>query len=57
MLLDSRTLKRPYLNPAAVEAVVHCHVTGQKNYTSEIHQLLTLELMHRQFLDSSMLDS
>ncbi len=52
MLLDSRTLKRPYLNPAAVEAVVHGHVTGQKNYTTEIHQLLTLELMHRQFFDS-----
>jgi asparagine synthase (glutamine-hydrolysing) len=52
MLLDSRTLTRPYLNPAAVEAMVRGHVSGQKNYTTEIHQLLTLELMHRLFLDS-----
>ena len=51
MLLDSRTLGRPYLNPTAVEAVVHSHVKGVRNYTTEIHQLLTLELMHRLFLD------
>jgi asparagine synthase (glutamine-hydrolysing) len=52
MLLDSRTLKRPYLNGSAVEAVVHGHLKGGKNYTTEIHQLLTLELLHRLFLDS-----
>ena len=52
MLLDARTLQRPYLNPARVEAIVHGHVTGLKNYTTEIHELLTLELMHRLFLDS-----
>ena len=52
MLLDLRTLQRPYLNPAAVEAVVHGHVKGTSNYTTEIHQLLTLELLHRLFLDS-----
>jgi asparagine synthase (glutamine-hydrolysing) len=51
MLLDSRTLARPYLNPTAVEAVVHGHIKGEKNYTTEIHQLLTLELLHRLFLD------
>jgi asparagine synthase (glutamine-hydrolysing) len=51
MLLDSRTLGRRYLNSAAVEAMVLSHTNGQGNYTSEIHQLLTLELMHRLFLD------
>jgi asparagine synthase (glutamine-hydrolysing) len=51
MLLDSRTLARPYLNSSAVEAVVHGHLEGGRNYTSEIHQLLTLELLHRLFLD------
>ncbi len=53
MLLDPRTLKRPYLNRTAVEDVVRGHLAGVKNYTTEIHQLLTLELVHRQFLDPS----
>ena len=53
MLLDPRTLERPYLNRTAVEDVVRGHLAGVKNYTTEIHQLLTLELVHRQFLDPS----
>jgi asparagine synthase (glutamine-hydrolysing) len=52
ILLDPRTLARPYLNATAVEAVVHGHVKGVRNYTSEIHELLTLELLHRLFIDS-----
>lgn len=52
ILLDPRTLARPYLNAAAVEAVVQGHLKGTMNYTSEIHELLTLELLHRLFLDS-----
>jgi asparagine synthase (glutamine-hydrolysing) len=52
MLLDSRTLSRPYLERKTVEAVVRGHLTGERNYTSEIHKLLSLELLHRQFLDS-----
>lgn len=52
MLLDSRTLGRPYLNPTAVEAVVHGHIAGVRNYTTEIHELLSLELLHRLFIDS-----
>jgi asparagine synthase (glutamine-hydrolysing) len=51
MLLDSRTLNRPYLNRKRVEEVVKGHLTGGRNYTTEIHQLLTLELIHRIFLD------
>lgn len=53
MLLDSRTLSRPYLNPSTVQAIVHDHLKGDHNYTSEIHQLLTLELLHRLFLDAN----
>ena len=52
MLLDPRTLGRPYLNPTAVEAVVRDHITGVRNYTTEIHELLSLELLHRLFIDS-----
>ena len=51
MLLDPRTLSRPYLDRSGVEAVVRGHLKGDKNYTTEIHELLTLELIHRLFLD------
>ncbi len=53
MLLDSRTLSRPYLDRGGVEAIVEGHLKGDRNYTTEIHQLLTLELIHRHFLDSN----
>lgn len=52
MLLDPRTLSRPYLNRSVVEAVVHGHLKGGRNYTFEIHKLLTLEFLHRLFIDS-----
>ena len=52
MLLDERTLSRPYWNRGAVEAVVQGHLVGGRNYTSEIHTLLTVELIHRLFIDS-----
>ena len=51
MLLDSRTLSRPYLVRKGVEAVVHGHLNGNRNYTTEIHRLLSLELIHRLFVD------
>jgi asparagine synthase (glutamine-hydrolysing) len=51
MLLDSRTLSRPYFNRKGVEATVRAHLRGDRNYTNEIHKLLTLELLHRLFLD------
>jgi asparagine synthase (glutamine-hydrolysing) len=53
MLLDSRTLSRPYVNRAGVESIVNGHLKGDHNYTTEIHQLLTLELIHRLFIDSN----
>jgi asparagine synthase (glutamine-hydrolysing) len=53
MLLDSRTLSRPYLERNGVERVVRGHVKGDRNYTNAIHNLLTLELVHRLFLDRS----
>ena len=51
MLLDSRTLSRPYLQRKKVEAIVQGHIKGDRNYTTEIHKVLTLELIHRLFLD------
>jgi asparagine synthase (glutamine-hydrolysing) len=52
MLLDSRTLARPYLERKGVEAIVAGHLKGNRNYTTEIHRLLALELLHRVFLDA-----
>jgi asparagine synthase (glutamine-hydrolysing) len=51
MLLDGPARSRPYLDPHRLEAMVTSHVSGNANYTSEIHTLLTLELIHRLFLD------
>lgn len=53
MLLDSKSLARPYVNPESVRQVVNGHLKGNRNYTAEIHRLLTLELAHRLFLDAN----
>lgn len=52
MLLDPRTLSRPYLQRNAVEQIVNGHLGGSRNYTTSIHQVLTLEHLHRLFFDS-----
>jgi asparagine synthase (glutamine-hydrolysing) len=51
ILLDNRTLTRPYLNRKAVEYVVESHTKGYRNHTIEITQLLTLELIQRQLIE------
>jgi len=51
MLLDPRTRSRPYLEPNRLEAIVRGHLRGNRNYTLAIHKVLTLELVHRLFLD------
>lgn len=51
MLLDPLALSRPYLNRKTVETIVHGHTKRGLNYTTEIHKLLSLELLHRLFVD------
>jgi asparagine synthase (glutamine-hydrolysing) len=51
MLLDARSLSRPYLDRKGVETIVKGHLKGNRNYTTEIHRLLSLELLHRLFID------
>ena len=51
MLLDPLTLSRPYIERKGLEAIVRSHTRGDRNYTTSIHKLLTLELLHRHFLD------
>jgi asparagine synthase (glutamine-hydrolysing) len=53
MLLDPRALSRSYIERKGLEAVVRGHVKGDRNYTTELHKVLTLELVHRLFLDNS----
>jgi len=53
MLFDQRSLARPYLNAESVRKIVNGHLKGNRNYTTEIHRLLTLELTHRLFLDAN----
>lgn len=52
VLLDSRSLARPYIVPEQVRRIVAAHTRGDRNYTTELHRLLTLELAHRLFLDA-----
>jgi asparagine synthase (glutamine-hydrolysing) len=52
MLLDPKSLARPYVNAESVRKIVNGHLKGNRNYTTEIHRLLTLELIHRLFLDA-----
>jgi asparagine synthase (glutamine-hydrolysing) len=51
MLLDQRSLGRPYIDRKGLEALVRGHLKGNRNHTNEIHKVLTLELFHRLFLN------
>lgn len=53
MLLDPRSLARPYVARQGLEAVVRDHVEGSRNYTAEIHKILTLEIISRVFVEGS----
>jgi len=51
VLLDERALSRPYIERKGLAAMVRGHVKGDRNYTTELHKVLTLELLHRLLLD------
>lgn len=51
MLLDPRSLGRPYVEGKGLEAVIRRHLKGDRNYTTEIHKVLTLEILQRLFLE------
>ena len=52
ILLDERALSRTYIERKRMEAVVRGHIKGDRNYTTELHKLLALELIERIFLES-----
>jgi asparagine synthase (glutamine-hydrolysing) len=53
VLLDPVTLQRPYLRAHSLEKMVKDHINGCRNYTSEIHKILTLELIQRKLIEQS----
>lgn len=52
MLLDSRSLSRPYIDRKSLEFAIKAHLKGDRNYTNEIHRILSLEIVHRLFVDN-----
>jgi hypothetical protein len=52
MLLDARSVSRPYLQKGAVEAMVNGHIKKGENHTGSIHKVLSLEYINRLFLDA-----
>lgn len=51
ILLDPRSRSRSYVNGGALEPMVNAHIKGLRNYTVEIHKLLSMELLHRTLLE------
>jgi asparagine synthase (glutamine-hydrolysing) len=51
ILLDPRTLSRPFIRKQVLEEMVRGHAAGYCNYTLEIHKLLTIELVQRQLIE------
>jgi len=51
ILLDARARGRSYIEGANLEKIVRDHTSGDGNYTTEIHKVLSLELVQRQLLD------
>lgn len=53
MLLDRSVFSRPFIQRSTLETMVHGHLKGNANFTNEIHTVLTLELLHRLFIDNN----
>ncbi len=52
VLLDSRASERSYFRKPLLEKMINSHINGNRNYTTEIHKALTIELLQRQLIDS-----
>jgi asparagine synthase (glutamine-hydrolysing) len=51
ILLDRRSLKRPYWNKKVLEEMVSKHTRGTHNYMHEINKAMTMEFVHRTMID------
>ena len=52
VLLDDRTLSRPYWNRGYLEKAVKDHIAGRKNRLNEITKALSIELVHRTLIEN-----
>jgi asparagine synthase (glutamine-hydrolysing) len=53
MLLDSGARSRAYLRAGSLERMLKDHMAGRRNYTFEIHKILTLELIQRELIEQN----
>ena len=51
ILLETRSLTRPYLKKGVVEKMLNAHIQGMNNYTTEISRILTTELTYRLLIE------
>ena len=52
VLGSARARQRGYFRPAFIERIVREHLTGRRDHSLRLWQLLVLELWHRQYVDS-----
>jgi asparagine synthase (glutamine-hydrolysing) len=53
VLLTEKAAGRAYLDGMNLKKIVLDHTEGRGNYTTELHKILTLELMQRQLIDAN----
>lgn len=51
ILFDRKTATRAYLNNKFLKEMIEGHIAGRRNYTNEINKILTVELIHRLFIE------
>jgi asparagine synthase (glutamine-hydrolysing) len=56
-LLDPASFSRSHVDGKILRRVVESHLKGDRNYTTEIHKALTLEIIHRCLIDAHAFDS
>ena len=51
ILLDPRSVSRPYYDGSGVKRIVDAHVSGRGNYYRSMHRIMTLAFISRLFID------
>ena len=51
ILLDQKTVERPYFNQKVIKKILYLHMNRKKDYSNLIGLLITFELWNRKFID------
>lgn len=51
VLLSPRAQQRPHIAGCRIERLISEHISGIRNHTSALHQLLSIELIYRKLID------